>query len=128
MTRNIHFRKDIYKTVFCVFDYFPDIVLGIKSSVIARFIRCRCRKFSKCSHTLYIPCAYFSEPGQTFNLYTPALIISQVQMQQIEFISHHIINKILDLLLGKEMARHIKHQPPPSKTGVVCNFYRRSFP
>src|SRR6185312_10159920 len=109
MAGNINFGQNIYKTILRIFYDFTDIILCVESTVIAWFIRGWRRKGSKVTDLFYIPCTYICQSGQTFNFYTPAFIVSKMQMQQIVFVFYHLVNKIFYFRFCKKMTAYIKH-------------------
>ncbi|MNI47266.1 hypothetical protein D3C85_955140 [compost metagenome] len=109
MPRYINFGQDIYKTFLCILYQLFNIFLCIKTTISAGLIGSWWDKVAKSPGFFNAPGTYFGQFRQAFNLNTPAFIISQVQVQQVKLIAHHIINKLLYFLLGKKVTGYIEH-------------------
>src|SRR5438477_11319368 len=83
MTRDIHFRENIYKLVFCISHQLFDIILSIKATEIAWLFRTRDRESAKTSFKVYIPCPYFCQFWETFYFNAPALVVGEVYKAEI---------------------------------------------
>ncbi len=60
-----------------------------------------------------------SRPGA--NHQSPALIIGQMEMQNVEFVICHLVYQALNVRDGKEVTRHIEHHTSPAKPGHIPN-------
>src|SRR4051812_39299551 len=109
MTGHINLWQNIYKFILCILHQLFNIILGVETSISTWLVCSRNRKRSKVTYLLYIPCAYFSELRQCFNFYAPTFIICKMQMQQVIFISYHVVNKLLHFIFCKEVAAYVKH-------------------
>ena len=128
MARNINFGQDIHEAGLGVSNQFADIILGIKTTIIAGLIWFRCGKITKIAYFLHIIGTNGSQAWQALDLDAPAFIVSKVQVKQVVFILRHMIDVLLHFGFGKEMAGHIKHQTPPFETRIIGNIYIRNIP
>src|SRR6202000_1331399 len=95
MTGYVHFGEDVDKTVFRVLNDLADIILCVEAAIGAGFIGGRIGEGAKAADTRGAPGAYFREPRQALDLYTPAFVIGEVHVQDIKLILHHLVDKAL---------------------------------
>ena len=72
--------------------------------------------------------AEFVQVGKFLALDAEALVLGQVQVQDVELYERHAVEVALDDLQRLPVARHIDHQAAPGKTRPVLDAHRRQEP
>ncbi|MPM55839.1 hypothetical protein SDC9_102636 [bioreactor metagenome] len=125
---DIDFRHHLNIAFFGVLNNFPYLLLRIKATVIFWGIGIGLRKAAKPPDLFLTPGPNFSKFGQAFDLDPPPFVVSEVPMEQVVFIFHHIIQVLFNLVNGKKMTGNIQHQPTPAYPGIIGNFHLRNLP
>src|SRR5579859_2871196 len=103
MSWYVHLGKDIYKPVFGILYKLPYIVLCIEAAIVAGLIRRRRGEIAESADPADIPGAYLRKLREALDFDPPSFVIGKVQVQQVVFVFHHLVDKILYFRLGEEV-------------------------
>src|SRR5690606_31250664 len=53
----------------------------------------------------------------------PALIVREVEVENIEFVSRHVVDEVFHFIYGEEVAGHIEHESAPAEAWVIFDRY-----
>ena len=100
MTRNVHFGDGFYVAL-----------LRILNKVAKLFVS-----------VMLLTCQF----GLTLHFHAPTLVIGEVNLEYIVFVTHHLVDEKLYVLNGQEMTRRVEHQSAKTKAGRIANFQSRN--
>lgn len=67
------------------------------------------------------PGAHFGEPGVALDLDAPALVVGEVEVEDVQFVGGQQIEHAQHAVLGHEMPRHVEHQTTPAEARAVLD-------
>ena len=122
MAGEVYLGDDLDIALGGILHYLGNLFLGVESTVGGLFARtCRVLVTPGLVGAVYVPRAYVVELGVTVNFDAPALVVGQMPMESVEFVSGHEVEVPLDLLDGEEVATDIEVAAPPGEAWIVEN-------
>src|SRR5690606_436324 len=94
-------------------------ILRVEAAVVLGFVGCRWREGAEGAGLLYAPGTDFGELWQRFYFDAPALVVREVEVENVEFVSRHVVDEVLHFIHGEEVAGDIEHESAPAEAWMI---------
>ena len=122
MGGNVNLRDYLYLAVGGVTDDFFHLFLRIETAYGCRFSRLGVPTFGERQvAAVYAPSSHFRQAGIFLYFQPPTVIVTQVQVQAIDFQHRNAVYHTQHVFLGQEVARHVQHIAPITETRLVLH-------
>ena len=129
MTRKVNLRQDVDVALLGIRHNFLQILLCVPhAATIFRIVKEFAAAVARTHKRPAADAAHFRQFRIFRNLHAPALVVSQVLVQHIQFIYRHHVDNALHLLLAEEVARHVQHKSAIPQLRLVLNLQVGHFP
>src|ERR1700722_10325491 len=119
MRGDIDLGEDGHKALGGVGNDLAHLVLGVEAAGRCGFAYLRGRVFAPAAGAGDAPRAVLGEGGHAFDLDAPALVVAEVEVQDVVFIADHVVDIVFDLFFGEEVTAYVEHEAAPAEAGVV---------
>src|SRR5690606_28545353 len=116
---HINLGHDLNESVRSVLHKFTNLILRVEAAVIPGLIWCGRREGAEGTGLLHAPGSDLGQLWQRFYFDAPALVVGEVEVKNVEFVSRHVVDEVLHFIYGEEVAGDIEHESAPAEAWMI---------